>query len=141
MAPLLRRAYQKAMPDGFGRPLIARVVGTLLCSIIITIRPISYLGGTYMPLILTMRELAFRPGAALGTQIESGATNFVGSLVGIVHGNLGLFLATLAARRCGPDSAAARTVPAIFLVLLAFLSKYAVGSMIGHADCTSSQLG
>ncbi|CAE6444637.1 unnamed protein product [Rhizoctonia solani] len=98
---------------------------TFICSVIIVLRPVAPLGGPYLFLILTVKELVFPPSTSPSAQIEASVVNMGGALFGLGWSNLGLVCATYAARQYGVDSDAPRTIRAIFLLLLGFFTGLA----------------
>ncbi|KAH7318022.1 Fusaric acid resistance protein family-domain-containing protein [Rhizoctonia solani] len=109
--------------------LVVRMCVTCICSIIIVLRPASFLGGPYMFLILTVKELVFPPSTSPSAQIEATVVNMAGALFGLGWSNLGLVCATYAARRYGVDSDAPRTIRAVFLLVLGFLTGLSRSSL------------
>ncbi|EUC59436.1 fusaric acid resistance-like protein [Rhizoctonia solani AG-3 Rhs1AP] len=102
--------------------LVARMCVTFICSVIIVLRPVAFLGGPYLFLILTAKELVFPPSTSPSAQIEATVVNMAGALFGLGWSNLGLVCATYAARQYGVDSDAPRTIRAVFLLILGFLT-------------------
>lgn len=96
-----------------------------ICAVVIVLRPASQLGGPYLFLILTIKELVFPPSTSPSAQIEATVVNMAGALFGLGWSNLGLVCATYAARRYGVDSNACRAIRAIFLLVLGFLTGLA----------------
>ena len=101
------------------RPL-ARLLSTFLCSIVIVIRPFSRLGGQYAFLVLALTELVFSVQENLAQQLELTCLNILGALLGIGISTLAKYLASLA----GPDTVGARTVCAVFLIIISFIGKH-----------------
>ncbi|CAE6420306.1 unnamed protein product [Rhizoctonia solani] len=123
--------------------LVVRMCVTCICSVIITLRPASFLGGPYMFLILTVKvNWCFRLRRvrlhrskqqarlflscilclSILTPHDLPVVNMGGALFGLGWSNLGLVCATYAARRYGVDSDAPRTIRAVFLLVLGFLT-------------------
>lgn len=100
------------------RPL-ARLLSTLLCSLIIVIRPFSRLGGQYAFLVLALKELVFSVQENLAQQLELTFLNILGALIGIGISTLAKHIASLA----GHDTPAARATCACFLILMSFLGE------------------
>ncbi|KAJ3915272.1 hypothetical protein F5877DRAFT_81995 [Lentinula edodes] len=98
------------------RHFLARVVSTLLCSILIVIQPFSKYGGSLAFLALTIKELNFAPQDNLAHQLEGLVLNLFGGLTGIGISLLGNYIASLTG-----DTALARTIPAVFLAFICFL--------------------
>ncbi|QRW27752.1 hypothetical protein RhiXN_02347 [Rhizoctonia solani] len=105
--------------------LVARMCVTCICSVIIVLRPVASLGGPYLFLILTVKELVFPPSTSPSAQIEASVVNMSGALFGLGWSNLGLVCATYAARRYGVDSDAPRVIRAIFLLMLGLFTGLA----------------
>ncbi|KAJ3748883.1 hypothetical protein DFH05DRAFT_612900 [Lentinula detonsa] len=97
------------------RHFLARIVSTVLCSILVVIRPFSKYGGSFAFLALTIKELDFAPQDNLAHQLEALILNLFGGLTGIGISLLGNYLASLT-----DDTALARTIPAVFLTLICF---------------------
>ncbi|THH09172.1 hypothetical protein EW146_g8766 [Bondarzewia mesenterica] len=70
---------------------------------------------------LTFKELVFAVQENLGQQVEATVLNLMGACVGIALSTLARYLASL----CPDDSASARTIPAIFLILICFMAGWA----------------
>ncbi|KAF8758275.1 Fusaric acid resistance protein-like [Rhizoctonia solani] len=102
---------------------------TCICSVIIVLRPVASLGGPYLFLILTVKELVFPPSTSPSAQIEASVVNMSGALFGLGWSNLGLVCATYAARRYGVDSDAPRVIRAIFLLMLGRAGSELVASI------------
>ncbi|GAW05453.1 hypothetical protein LENED_007312 [Lentinula edodes] len=98
------------------RHFLARIVSTLLCSILIVIQPFSKYGGSLAFLALTIKELNFAPQDNLAHQLEGLVLNLFGGLTGIGISLLGNYIASLTG-----DTALARTIPAVFLAFICFL--------------------
>ena len=98
---------------------IARVLSTLLCCLVVAIRPFSALGGPYAFLLLAVKELIFAVQDNLAQQLEGTVLNVTGALVAIGISTLAKCLANL------PETNAvtARTIPAIFLVFITFAGE------------------
>lgn len=99
---------------------LARLLSTFLCSVIITIRPFSRFGGQYAFLVLALKELVFSVQENLAQQLELTCLNILGALVGIGLSTLAKYLAALT----GPDSVAARSICAVFLILISFAGEH-----------------
>ena len=102
------------------RRLCARLLSTLICSMIIVIRPLSRFGGEYAFLALAIKELVFSPDHTLAHQVEKTVLHFfLGGLVGIGFSMFGKYIASLTS----PQSTLARAIPALFLVLVCFVGE------------------
>ena len=101
------------------RRAIARILSTLLCCLVVAIRPFSALGGPYAFLLLTVKELIFAIQENLAQQLEATVLNVTGALVAIGIPTLAKYLANLP----GTYPVMARIIPAIFLVLITFLGE------------------
>jgi hypothetical protein len=101
------------------RRAIARILSTLLCCLVVAIRPFSAFGGPYAFLVLTVKELVFAIQDNLAQQLEGTVLNVMGALVAIGISTLAKYLANL------PEAYAvtARTIPAIFLVFITFVGE------------------
>ncbi|KAF8599056.1 hypothetical protein BDV93DRAFT_477885 [Ceratobasidium sp. AG-I] len=109
--------------------LVCRMCSTFICSVIIVLRPVGPLGGQYLFLILTVKELVFPPSTSPSAQIEATVVNMAGALFGLGWSNLGLACSTFAAGRYGVDSSASRGIRALFLLILGFLTGLARSSL------------
>lgn len=101
------------------RRALARLLSTCICAICITVRPFSKLGGQYAFLLLTLKELVFSAQEDLAMQLEITILNILGALSGIGLSTLSRYFSSLITH----NTAAARTIPAVFLVFIAFLSR------------------
>ena len=111
MAQILDR-----ISDFFTRRVLARLLSTLLCCIVLVIKPWSRFGGPAAFLLLTLKELVFSAQETLAQHVEATVLNITGALFGIGLSTLAIYLASLR-----PDlSASSRTIPALFLVGIAF---------------------
>ncbi|KAI0029310.1 hypothetical protein K488DRAFT_56638 [Vararia minispora EC-137] len=99
------------------RRVLARILSTFLCAVVILIRPFSKFGGTSAFLCLTLKELVFSVNETLPQQVEATVLNITGAFFGIAISTLARYLSSL----CPDDSLSSRSVPAIFLVLVAFI--------------------
>ncbi|TBU28948.1 hypothetical protein BD311DRAFT_307591 [Dichomitus squalens] len=115
---ILRRACSSFARCFLARRPLARLLSTFLCSVVIAIRPFSRLGGQYAFLVLALKELVFSVQENLAQQLELTCLNILGALLGIGVSTLAKFLASLA----GPDTTGARTICAVFLILISFLA-------------------
>ncbi|KAI0747801.1 hypothetical protein C8Q80DRAFT_1168545 [Daedaleopsis nitida] len=110
----------------FARRPLARLLSTLLCSIIIVIRPFATLGGQYAFLVLALKELVFSVQENLAQQLELTCLNIIGALLGIGISTFAKFIASFAGR----DSVGARTTCACFLILISFISGIAKSRLV-----------
>lgn len=99
------------------RRAVARILSTLLCCLVVTIRPFSAFGGPYAFLVITVKELIFAIQENLAQQFEGTVLNVIGALVAIGISTLAKYLANL------PEAGTvlARTIPAVFLVFVTFI--------------------
>ena len=101
------------------RRAIARILSTLLCSLVITIRPFSSFGGPYAYLVLAIKELIFAIQENLAQQLEGTVLNVMGALFAIGISTVAKYIADLP----NINTTMARTVPAIFLVFIMFVGE------------------
>lgn len=101
----------------------ARILSTILCAILVVIRPFSRFGGHSAFLAITIKELVFSAQENLPEQIEATFLHLVGGLTGIGLSSLGKFLASLAYNQTG-DSPLTRSIPGITLTLICFLGMH-----------------
>ncbi|KDQ12279.1 hypothetical protein BOTBODRAFT_161808 [Botryobasidium botryosum FD-172 SS1] len=111
------------------QPFIARLVGTMLCAILITVGPLRNIGGPYAFLALPLKEHVFFPGSHISTQIEASGEladvlGITGCLLGVGWSCLGSFLAVVAGRRYGASAPLPRAILAMFFVSLAFAAGF-----------------
>lgn len=101
------------------RRAIARVLSTLLCCLVVSIRPFSTIGGQYAFLVITVKELIFAIQENLAQHLEGTALNVMGALFAVGISTVAKCLANL------PEMGAviARTIPAVFLVFIAFVGE------------------
>lgn len=102
------------------RRAIARVLSTLLCCLVVAIRPFSTIGGQYAFLVITVKELIFAIQQNLAQQLEGTALNVMGALFAVGISTVAKYLANLPVM----GAVLARTIPAIFLVFVAFVGEY-----------------
>ncbi|TFK82012.1 hypothetical protein K466DRAFT_531014, partial [Polyporus arcularius HHB13444] len=121
-----RKAVLSVAKRWFARRPLARLLSTLLCSIIIVIRPFSHLGGQFAFLVLALKELVFSVQESLAQQLELTCLNILGALLGIGISSLGKYLASLS----GPDSPRARVTCAVFLIVISFLAGLAKSRLV-----------
>ena len=106
--------------DFFTRRVLARLLSTLLCCIVLVVKPWSRFGGLSAFLLLTLKELVFSAQETLAQHLEATILNITGALFGIGLSTLARFLASLQ-----PDlSASSRAIPAVFLVCITFFGAY-----------------
>lgn len=101
------------------RRAIARILSTLLCCLVVAIRPFSTYGGPYAFLVITVKELIFAIQENLAQQLEGTVLNVMGALFAIGVSTLAKYLANIP----GTNAVMARTVPAIFLVFITFVGE------------------
>nr|VWO99075.1 ATP-dependent RNA helicase CshA (EC [Ganoderma boninense] len=104
----------------FTRRALARLLSTFICSVIIAIRPFSRFGGQYAFLVLALKELVFSVQETLAQQLELTCLNILGALLGIGVSTLAKYLASL----LGPDTVQARSLCAVFLILISFVGLF-----------------
>jgi hypothetical protein len=124
----------------FTRQALARLISTLICSVVVVVRPFSRLGGESQPygmvnydsanrtpipgsnafLILTIKELVFSAQADLAQHLEATVLNIAGALCGIGFSALGMFLSSL----LGEESPSCRALQASCLVIIVFTGKW-----------------
>lgn len=102
------------------RRAIARILSTLLCCIVVAIRPFSTIGGQYAFLVITVKELIFAIQENLAQQLEGTALNVMGALLAIGISTVAKCLANLP----GVDPVTARTIPAVSLVFISFVAGW-----------------
>ena len=103
----------------FTRRVLARLLSTFLCCLALVIKPWSRFGGPSAFLLLTLKELVFSAQDTLAQQLEATILNVAGALFGIGLSTLAKYFASLR-----PDySASSRAIPAVILVVIAFLGK------------------
>ena len=101
------------------RRAIARLLSTLLCCLVVAIRPFSAIGGQYAFLVITVKELIFAIQENLAQQLEATALNVMGALFGIGISTAAKCLANLP----GLNDLATRTIHAVSLVFIAFIGE------------------
>ena len=102
--------------DFFTRRVLARLLSTFLCCLVLVVKPWSRFGGHSAFLLLTLKELVFSAQETLAQHLEATILNITGALFGIGLSALARFLASLR-----PDhSASSRAIPAVFLVCITF---------------------
>ena len=103
----------------FTRRVLARLLSTFLCCLALVIKPWSQFGGPSAFLLLTLKELVFSAQDTLAQHLEATILNITGALVGIGLSTFARYIASLR-----PDyTASSRAIPAVFLVVIAFLGK------------------
>ncbi len=103
----------------FTRRVLARLLSTFLCCLILVIKPWSRFGGPSAFLLLTLKELVFSAQDTLAQHLEATILNITGALFGIGLSTFAKYVASLR-----PDyTASSRAIPAVFLVVIAFLGK------------------
>ncbi|KXN87739.1 hypothetical protein AN958_08215 [Leucoagaricus sp. SymC.cos] len=105
------------------RRFLARVLSTILCSILVVLKPFSRFGGKTAFLAIAIKELVFSPQENLPQQIEATFLHLVGGLAGVALSSLGKFLASLAHHRIG-DSGLTRAIPSLTLTSICFLAGW-----------------
>jgi hypothetical protein len=103
----------------FTRRVLARLLSTFLCCLILVVKPLSQFGGPSAFLLLTLKELVFSAQETLAQHFEVTILNITGALFGIGFSTLARYIVSLR-----PDHAAfSRAIPAVSLVFIAFLGK------------------
>ncbi|KAF9489836.1 hypothetical protein BDN71DRAFT_1455486 [Pleurotus eryngii] len=98
------------------RRFVARLLSTVICAILIVVRPFSRYGVPYAFLALSLKELIFSVHETIAQQLESTILGLLGGLLGIGLSSLGTFIASLPT----VDSVTARAIRAIFLAFTCF---------------------
>ncbi|KAI0262972.1 hypothetical protein BC834DRAFT_1027888 [Gloeopeniophorella convolvens] len=105
----------------FTRRVLARLLTTFLCCVVLVIRPWSRFGGPSAFLLLTLKELVFSAQENLAQHVEATVLNIMGALLGIGLSTMARYLASLP-----PDgTASSRVIPAVFLITITSLAGYA----------------
>ncbi|KAH9056632.1 hypothetical protein EDB87DRAFT_1675958 [Lactarius vividus] len=105
----------------FTRRVLARLLSTFLCCLALVVKPWSQFGGPSAFLLLTLKELVFSAQDTLAQHIEATILNITGALFGIGLSTFAKYIASLR-----PDyTASSRAIPAVFLVVIAFLAGWA----------------
>lgn len=99
--------------------VLARLLSTFLCCIVVIIQPFSVLGGSYAFLVLALKELVFSVQDSLAQQLELTILNIIGAMVGIGVSTLAKFIAA----QYPENSARSRATCACFLVFISFFGK------------------
>ncbi|KAJ8699642.1 hypothetical protein PTI98_002736 [Pleurotus ostreatus] len=102
------------------RRFVARLLSTVICAILIVVRPFSRYGVPYAFLALSLKELIFSVQETIAQQLESTILGLLGGLLGIGISSLGTFIASLPT----VDSVTARVIRAIFLALTCFGGEF-----------------
>ncbi|KAH8983677.1 hypothetical protein EDB86DRAFT_2811253 [Lactarius hatsudake] len=101
------------------RRVLARLLSTFLCCLTLVVKPWSQFGGPSAFLLLTLKELVFSAQDTLAQHLEATILNITGALFGIGLSTFAKYVASLR-----PDyTASSRAIPAVFLVVIAFLGK------------------
>ena len=100
--------------------VLARLLSTFLCALVVVVLPFSVLGGTIAFLALTLKELVFSVQDSLAQQLELTVLNILGALSGIGISTLGKFIAA----QYPENSARSRATCAIVLVFIGFLGAW-----------------
>jgi hypothetical protein len=108
------------IPDFFTRRVLARLLSTFLCCVVLVVKSWSRFGGHTAFLLLTLKELVFSAQETLAQHLEATILNITGAFFGIGLSTLARYIASLR-----PDhSASSRAIPAVFLVFITFLGVY-----------------
>lgn len=102
-------------PSWFSRRFFARLISTLICTVLV-LRPFNKYAGQSAFLALTIKELVFSVQESLAQQLEATVLHLLGGLVAIGWSMLGKYLASLAPEQ----ERLARAIPAIFLAVFCF---------------------
>lgn len=102
-------------PSWFSRRFFARLISTLICTILV-LRPFNKYAGQSAFLALTIKELVFSVQESLAQQLEATVLHLLGGLVAIGWSMLGKYVASLAPEH----EPLARAIPAIFLAVFSF---------------------
>ncbi|KAH9174246.1 hypothetical protein EDB89DRAFT_2067893 [Lactarius sanguifluus] len=103
----------------FTRRVLARLLSTFLCCLTLVVKPWSQFGGSSAFLLLTLKELVFSAQDTLAQHLEATIFNITGALFGIGLSTFAKYVASLR-----PDyTVSSRAIPAVFLVVIAFLGK------------------
>jgi len=103
--------------DFFTRRVLARLLSTFLCCLVLVIKSLSRLGGHNAFLLLTLKELVFSAQETLAQHLEATILNVMGAFFGIGLSTLARYIASLQ-----PDhSTASRSIPAVFLLFVTFV--------------------
>jgi hypothetical protein len=112
----------------FNRRALANILATILCALVVVIRPITHLGKNDQNifLIITVKNLVFNVQENLAQHIELTILNLTGALLAIGLSSLGLYLHLVIT-----NTSASRTIVAIFLVAIGFIGS---SSSFIHSD-------
>lgn len=99
------------------RRVLARLLSTLLCCVVVEIRPFSKLGGSSAFLVLALKELVFSVQDSLAQQLELTVLNILGAFTGIGVSTLAKYIAA----QYPEDSTRSRATCAVFLVCISFV--------------------
>jgi hypothetical protein len=102
------------------RRFLARMLSTVICAVLIVVKPFSRFGGSSAFLAITVKELVFSAQENLPQQIEATFFNLVGGLTGVSLSCLGKFLAALAYSQTG-NTVLTRCIPGLTLSCICFL--------------------
>ncbi|TFK72565.1 hypothetical protein BDN72DRAFT_836131 [Pluteus cervinus] len=104
----------------WSRRLLARVLSTVLCAVLVVLHPFSKYGGSSAFLALALKELVFSVQDNLAQQLEATILHLAGGLAAIGISFLAKYLATVA----GTTTVDARSILAIFLMSISFLAGW-----------------
>lgn len=97
----------------------ARILSTVMCSILVVIRPFSRHGGPSAFLAITIKELVFSAQESLPQQIEATSLHLLGGFTGIAVSSFGKTLTSIAYKH--DHGTWKYAIPAITLTLVCFL--------------------
>ncbi|KAF8652680.1 hypothetical protein AX16_004186 [Volvariella volvacea WC 439] len=112
--------YRRITAFFSSRRVLARLLSTLLCTIVVVIRPFSKNGGAAAFLALTLKELVFSVQDNLAQQLEATILHLAGGLAGLGLSLLGRLLASYA----GVTTGSARFILALFLTMISFFAGW-----------------
>ncbi|KAF8633737.1 hypothetical protein AX17_004393 [Amanita inopinata Kibby_2008] len=112
--------FQQLLTLTASRQFQARFLSTVICAILVVLRPVSKLGGPSAFLALTVKELVFSVQENLAQQLEATFLHLAGGFAGIGLSTLGNYISSLPE----PNGVTARMTPALFLVTVCFIAGW-----------------
>lgn len=106
------------------RKLCARILTVIICLIFILIPSVAVLGGQYVFLALSLKELVFPIQQSFAEQLEVTILNCLGALTGVGISSLAIYFRALADRHGPSDHGVSSLVPALFLALISCLGQH-----------------
>ena len=110
------------------RTLLPTILAVCLGTILIVIKPVSYLSGSpeYSYLLLVVYTIYFMAGSkTVGRHLQTSSVGVAGACVGILWSALAVELGCIANRRAGVvGSLGGRVIPALFLAAMAFTAAF-----------------